>query len=246
MTDLTALFTDLVRLETRLYNVLDARLKAEHDLPLGQFEFLRVIESRGTARVYDLAHQMAITVGATSKAVDRLEAAGRCRRTANPNDRRSSLVALTPEGERVLAAAAPTVEAELRHWVGSVLPAANLEQPRDHALDAPPTGRVRSPHRPHRVDGDHTAGSRAKDTGQPPDVTQPGSLPWWSVGVRLRVRDAQLMWYGSPYTCQSSGVFRSRLPLRRNTRCAVSTRLVSLCASSCFIAQTRASRKALR
>jgi DNA-binding MarR family transcriptional regulator len=122
------LFTDLVRLETRLYNVLDARLKAEHDLPLGQFEFLRVIAARGNARVYDLAHDIAITVGATSKAVDRLESAGRCRRTANPNDRRSSLVELTPEGQRVLAAAAPTVEAELNTWVGSVLPAANLEQ----------------------------------------------------------------------------------------------------------------------
>jgi len=128
VTDLTAVFTDLVRLETRLYNVLDARLKAEHDLPLGQFEFLRVIAARGTARVYDLAHDIAITVGATSKAVDRLESAGRCRRTANPNDRRSSLVELTPEGQRVLAAAAPTVEAELNTWVGSVLPAANLEQ----------------------------------------------------------------------------------------------------------------------
>jgi len=128
VTDLTALFTDLVRLETRLYNVLDARLKAEHDLPLGQFEFLRVIAARGNARVYDLAHDIAITVGATSKAVDRLESAGRCRRTANPNDRRSSLVELTPEGQRVLAAAAPTVEAELNTWVGSVLPAANLEQ----------------------------------------------------------------------------------------------------------------------
>ncbi|MFI6676662.1 MarR family winged helix-turn-helix transcriptional regulator [Kribbella sp. NPDC050470] len=128
MTDLTALFTDLVRLETRLYNVLDARLKAEHDLPLGQFEFLRFIAARGSARVHDLAHQMAITVGATSKAVDRLESAGRVRRTANPHDRRSSLVTLTPEGERILAAAAPTVEAELTTWVGSVLPAGVVEQ----------------------------------------------------------------------------------------------------------------------
>ncbi len=127
MTDLTALFTDLVRLETRLYNVLDARLKAEHDLPLGQFEFIRFIATRGTTRVYDLAHQMAITVGATSKAVDRIEAAGRCRRTANPHDRRSSLVALTPEGERILAAATPTVDAELQTWIGSVLPERSLE-----------------------------------------------------------------------------------------------------------------------
>ncbi|RZU22197.1 DNA-binding MarR family transcriptional regulator [Kribbella rubisoli] len=128
MTDLTALFTDLVRLETRLYNVLDARLKAEHDLPLGQFEFLRFISANGTSRVFDLARAMAITVGATSKAVDRLESAGRVRRTANPDDRRSSLVDLTPLGEQALAAAAPTVEAELNTWVGSVLPAGVLDQ----------------------------------------------------------------------------------------------------------------------
>ncbi|MFF0342461.1 MarR family winged helix-turn-helix transcriptional regulator [Kribbella sp. NPDC004875] len=128
MTDLTALFTDLVRLETRLYNVLDVRLKAEHELPLGQFEFLRFIEAHGTTRVFDIAREMAITVGATSKAVDRLESAGRVRRTANPDDRRSSLVALTDEGERVLNAAKPTVEEELRTWVGSVLPAPVLDQ----------------------------------------------------------------------------------------------------------------------
>jgi DNA-binding MarR family transcriptional regulator len=128
VTDLTSLFTDLVRLETRLYNVLDTRLKAEHDLPMGQFEFLRFIAAGGTARVYDLAQQMAITVGATSKAVDRLEAAGRVRRTANPHDRRSSLVELTPAGTEILAAATPTVEAELQTWLGSVIPAENLEQ----------------------------------------------------------------------------------------------------------------------
>ena len=128
MTDLTALFTDLVRLETRLYNVLDARLKAEHALPLGQFEFLRFIAAHGATRVYDLAREMAITVGATSKAVDRLEAPGRVRRTANPADRRSSLVELTTAGADILAAATPTVEAELRTWVGSVLPAPVVEQ----------------------------------------------------------------------------------------------------------------------
>jgi len=62
VTDLTALFTDLVRLETRLYNVLNARLKAEHALPLGQFEFLRFIAAHGTARVYDLVNTGLVNV----------------------------------------------------------------------------------------------------------------------------------------------------------------------------------------
>ncbi|QNE22291.1 MarR family transcriptional regulator [Kribbella qitaiheensis] len=127
MTDLAALFTDLVRLETRVYNAIDTRLRAEHELPLGQYEFLRYIAARGTCRVYDLAQEIAITVGATSKAVDRLEAAGRVRRTANPDDRRSSLVALTDAGRQLLAAATPTFNAELTTWIGSVLPASSLE-----------------------------------------------------------------------------------------------------------------------
>ncbi|WP_328326979.1 MarR family winged helix-turn-helix transcriptional regulator [Kribbella sp. NBC_00382] len=127
MTDLTSLFSDLVRLETRLYNALDARLKAEHDLPLGQFEFLRFIVASGTTRVQDLAQEFAITVGATSKGVDRLEAAGRCHRTANPDDRRSSLVEATPEGREILTAATPTVEAELATLIGSTLPDQSIE-----------------------------------------------------------------------------------------------------------------------
>jgi DNA-binding MarR family transcriptional regulator len=149
VTQLTALFSDLVRLETRLYNALDARLKAEHDLPLGQFEFLRFIAGRTTTRVYDIAHEMAITVGATSKGVDRLEAAGRCRRTANPDDRRSSLVELTPAGSAILAAATPTVEAELETWLGAALPsdtldglAATLSVLRQRAESDPRTNRI--------------------------------------------------------------------------------------------------------
>ncbi|WP_112240839.1 MarR family winged helix-turn-helix transcriptional regulator [Kribbella monticola] len=128
MTDLAALFTDLVRLETRVYNAIDTRLRADHDLPLGQFEFLRYIAAQGSCRVYDLAQEMAITVGATSKAVDRLEAADRVRRTANPDDRRSSLLTLTDGGRRVLTEATPTFESELTTWIGSVLPTRSLDQ----------------------------------------------------------------------------------------------------------------------
>ncbi|WIM92525.1 MarR family winged helix-turn-helix transcriptional regulator [Actinoplanes oblitus] len=111
MTDLTSLFTDLVRTETRLYNRIDARLRAGHDMPLGTLEFLRIISTRPGCRVYDIAHEVDITVGATSKGVDRLVARGWCERRANPDDRRSSLLFLTPAGEQALATATPTLEA---------------------------------------------------------------------------------------------------------------------------------------
>ncbi|GAA4608061.1 DNA-binding MarR family transcriptional regulator [Actinoplanes octamycinicus] len=123
MTDLTSLFTDLVRTETRLYNRIDARLRAEHDMPLGALEFLQIIERLPTCRVFDIAHEVDITVGATSKAVDRLVARGWCERRANPDDRRSSLLFLTPAGEQALAAAVPTFEAA---WAEQI---AGLPQP---------------------------------------------------------------------------------------------------------------------
>jgi MarR family multiple antibiotic resistance transcriptional regulator len=119
--DLADLFTDLVRVEIRLYNGLNERLRAEHGLLTSQFEVLRSIGSRDSCRVQDLADELAITVGATSKSVDRLEAAGWVRRTPNPRNRRSSLLVLTPTGQDLLEAATPTVQEHLRTWLATPL-----------------------------------------------------------------------------------------------------------------------------
>jgi DNA-binding MarR family transcriptional regulator len=64
-------------------------------------------------RVSDIVASMDIGVGTASKAVDRLEAAGLCRRASNPHDRRSSILALTSLGEHAYAAAGPTVDAAI-------------------------------------------------------------------------------------------------------------------------------------
>jgi len=128
VTELARVFGDLVRYETRLYNALEKRLRAEHGLTMGQFEFLRFIDGRDDGRVNDLAQDIAITVGATSKAVDRLEAAGWVSRRPNPANRRSSLLALTPAGRRLLDAATPTVEAGLQTWLADPLGARDLDQ----------------------------------------------------------------------------------------------------------------------
>ena len=128
MTDLTLVFSDLVRYQIRLYNAVGERLRAEHGLSAGQFEFLRVIAGRDDCRVNDLAREIAITVGATSKAVDRLEAAGWVSRRPNPANRRSSLLALTDDGRRLLDAARPTVEHELQTWLAGPIDAAALSQ----------------------------------------------------------------------------------------------------------------------
>ncbi|MFE2277989.1 MarR family winged helix-turn-helix transcriptional regulator [Streptomyces sp. NPDC059454] len=122
MGHVTSVFVDLVRVETRLYNAVNARLRAERGLGLGQFEFLEVIDRVPGCRVLDIVGELAITVGAVSKAVDRLVAAGWCLRVAHPQDRRSSVLRLTPEGEEQLAASRPVVESELASLTATVPP----------------------------------------------------------------------------------------------------------------------------
>lgn len=114
MTTAWQIFSDLVRAETRLFNQVDARLRAAHEgLLLGQFQMLDLIATTPECRVSDIVGSMDIAVGTASKAVDRLEAAGLCRRASNPHDRRSSILELTASGERVHGAATPTVEAAI-------------------------------------------------------------------------------------------------------------------------------------
>ncbi|MFJ1706596.1 MarR family winged helix-turn-helix transcriptional regulator [Kitasatospora sp. NPDC088346] len=122
MSDITPIFSDLVRVETRLYNAVNARLRTEQGLGLGQFEFLEIIDRVPGCRVLDIAGELAITVGAVSKAVDRLVAAGWCLRVAHPQDRRSSVLRLTPAGEERLSASRPVVESELIALTATVPP----------------------------------------------------------------------------------------------------------------------------
>ncbi|MGW2679146.1 MarR family winged helix-turn-helix transcriptional regulator [Streptomyces sp. NPDC001436] len=122
MSHITSVFTDLVRVETRLYNAVNARLVSDQGLGLGQFEFLDLIDRVPGCRVLDIVGELAITVGAVSKAVDRLVAAGWCVRVAHPQDRRSSVLRLTPEGEQKLTASRPVVAGELTSLTAAVTP----------------------------------------------------------------------------------------------------------------------------
>jgi MarR family transcriptional regulator, organic hydroperoxide resistance regulator len=128
MTELSELFHQLIRFETELWNAVDARLRTEFDLPLTWFEPMQVIARRSSCRVYDIAEELSITIGGTSKLVDRIEAAGYCARRANPDDRRSSIIELTVAGRRVLAKAAKVFEDELGDRLGSAVPERSLRQ----------------------------------------------------------------------------------------------------------------------
>jgi len=128
MSDLREVFNDLIRFEIELWNAVDARLKSEFGLPLTHFEPMSVIDRRSRCRVYDIAIELGITTGGTSKLVDRIEASGYCRRLPNPDDRRSSLLELTPAGQRILAEAGAAFDEELQRWLGAPVPERTLRQ----------------------------------------------------------------------------------------------------------------------
>ncbi len=104
MARFTDMFTELVRLEMELWNGLDATRA-----------------NSGQARVQDVSCRMAITVGATSKVVDRLERDGLALRTPHPTDRRSSIASLSDKGAAALKSADDEAESHLRDELGGVL-----------------------------------------------------------------------------------------------------------------------------
>jgi DNA-binding MarR family transcriptional regulator len=116
-----AVFTDLVRVETRLYNAVAERVKAAAGVGAGHFELLRHVRDHPDARVADLASAFAIGVGTTSKIVDRLEKEAWMQRRPNPANRRSSLLALTPAGESVVARAEPAWQAAIQEILGGAV-----------------------------------------------------------------------------------------------------------------------------
>jgi MarR family transcriptional regulator, organic hydroperoxide resistance regulator len=126
--DLVRLFRDLVRLETELWNRVEARVQHVHGLPLAWLEVMQVVSATGDCRVLDIAKALSITVGGASKVVDKVEAAGWCRRQPNPTDGRSNLIQLTDTGEGLLEAANVTFASALATDVAAGAPATELAQ----------------------------------------------------------------------------------------------------------------------
>jgi DNA-binding MarR family transcriptional regulator len=126
--------TDLIRLEIAVWDRIDVRLRESHELPLAFFESLLFISRapRGGMRVGDLAQALRVTVGGTSKLVDRIEKTGLIARQLDPGDRRASHLVLTTPGKRKLTAAAKVYEAEVRDLLDRVLHPAEQRQMGDY------------------------------------------------------------------------------------------------------------------
>jgi DNA-binding MarR family transcriptional regulator len=121
---------DLIRLEITLWDRVDARLRERHNLSLAFFEALHFASQapKGGLRIGDLAAAMKVTVGGTSKLVDRVEAAGLLTRTPDPDDRRASRLSLTSSGRRKLTAAAKTYDREVSAFLDPALEPGEQQQ----------------------------------------------------------------------------------------------------------------------
>ncbi|WP_433087465.1 MarR family winged helix-turn-helix transcriptional regulator [Dactylosporangium sp. CA-052675] len=124
---LAAVFSDLVRCETRLYNALNEVLRREHGIVASQFEFLSYLRDHPGARVADLAQFHAVGVGATSKGIGRLEERGWVRRVPNPADGRSLLLELTRSGAELTNAAEDTFQHYLATRIGATMAPQQLQ-----------------------------------------------------------------------------------------------------------------------
>lgn len=118
----------LLEVQAALVSTLGKQLEAAHDLPLSWYEvLLRIARTPGgRLRVCDLANALALTTGGMTRLLDRIEAAGLVRRQADPNDRRSVHIVVTPAGRSRLKRATATHLSGLRDNLAAPLTAAEL------------------------------------------------------------------------------------------------------------------------
>jgi DNA-binding MarR family transcriptional regulator len=102
--DAMATFGRLGRLHAHAVRSLDA-VFARHGLQVGEFDVLAALRRSGTPFELTptlLARTLMLSPGGMTNRIDRLEQAGLVVRRPDPDDRRSSIVALTDRGRRIV------------------------------------------------------------------------------------------------------------------------------------------------
>ncbi|MER5460925.1 MarR family transcriptional regulator [Streptomyces sp. NPDC002668] len=96
--------TRAVLTASRLLVAVSARSLAsvEDRVTLPQFRLLVVLSTRGAAKLVLLAEWLAVSPSTAMRMVDRLIAIGLVDRQTNPDNRRETVLQLTPEGIRIV------------------------------------------------------------------------------------------------------------------------------------------------
>lgn len=119
----------LLRVHAALSRSLDARLDAEHGLPLSSYEVLQRLSDADCCqmRMHDLASSVLLSRSGLTRLVDRLEHEGYLERCSCPHDARGSFACLTEAGRAKLDAARETHRAAVREHFLRHLSQAELE-----------------------------------------------------------------------------------------------------------------------
>jgi DNA-binding MarR family transcriptional regulator len=117
----TAAWSALLRVHAALVPLLDAELKAAHQLPLTWYDVLLELNAAPDRQLTmsQLGMRAVVSRSRVSRVIDELIRAGLVERIANPDDGRSAFARISAAGRSRLRAAAPTYLAGIeRHFTG--------------------------------------------------------------------------------------------------------------------------------
>ncbi|MGO8905972.1 MAG: MarR family winged helix-turn-helix transcriptional regulator [Solirubrobacteraceae bacterium] len=119
----------MLRVHATVFRELERQLLADHGFGIDAYGVLITLVSApgGTLTIGELGEQRNLSPSGVSRSVDRLTKAGLVERSANPDDGRSLLVRLTPEGLARLRASQVTHHAVVRKLLLDHLDDTDLE-----------------------------------------------------------------------------------------------------------------------
>lgn len=117
MTELNLLADELRNFYLRSHRVVDRMMKGQ-GVSLARAKLLTFIAKDGTARSADIGVAFGFSPRTVTEAIDALERDGLVQRTADPADRRTKRLIVTPAGEAALAASQPARQKFLEEIFG--------------------------------------------------------------------------------------------------------------------------------
>jgi MarR family transcriptional regulator, organic hydroperoxide resistance regulator len=112
---------DLVRVHEKMHRHLMEHL-CRYDLSTAQYDVLAHLSQNPGITQQALAGQLLVTKGNITKLIDRMSAHGLVERRCDPEDRRSNLLHLTEEGERLAREAVPAYGEVVREHMAGLMP----------------------------------------------------------------------------------------------------------------------------